>query len=117
MALRNLLSTEAKTALYRMAQEAFTNIERHSGASQVHVNLSLDDRCVRLEVVDNGCGFDREGVRRSSDTSAGLGLQNMSERMSYFGGHRSIKSTRDGTTVDAMFPGTLINHEQDKHAA
>src|SRR6185295_9490496 len=60
--------------LFRLFQEALANILKHAGASRVDVRLAVDAETVRLEIQDNGRGFDAQGYFRSPPPSAGLGL-------------------------------------------
>ncbi|MDO8884767.1 MAG: cache domain-containing protein [Pseudotabrizicola sp.] len=94
---RNRLDPDAKIALYRIAQEALTNIERHSGATHVKmlVRGTKDGAVVRIE--DNGNGMPQN--RRD-----GLGLRNMAERMERLDGTLRILSTRTGTLIEAQVP-------------
>jgi len=85
---RNLLEKTAKTALYRVTQEAFTNIERHAEATHVKVIFELSIDQFRLTISDNGVGF--EDIYPTSSSEHGLGLRNMAERMSYFKGSFDI---------------------------
>ena len=87
------------TVLFRIAQEALTNIERHAGARQIDMSLVCRDSCVTLSVADDGGGFDPVGV--DSHPKRGIGLRNMMERMEAIGGHLQIGSTVLGTTVQA----------------
>lgn len=80
---RNRLSQEAKIALYRIAQEALTNVERHSGATHVTVNLRGHRAGGTLRIEDDGCGI--EESRRSY--RSGIGLRNMQERMEQLVAH------------------------------
>lgn len=104
---RNRLGSDAKIALYRIAQEALTNIERHSGASRVSISLHGHAKGATLRIVDNGGGISRTQGRRS----AGLGLRNMQERIEQLGGTLRILSTRkgnsgSGTVIEAQVPLT-----------
>ena len=94
---RNRLDQDAKIALYRIAQEALTNIERHSGANRVKmlVRGTKDGAVVRIE--DNGNGM-------PADRREGLGLRNMAERMERLDGTLRILSTRQGTVIEAQVP-------------
>lgn len=94
---RNRLDQESKIALYRIAQEALTNVERHSGASKVKVLVrgTKDGAIVRIE--DNGHGM-------PADRRDGLGLRNMVERMEQLDGKLRILSSRQGTTIEAQVP-------------
>ena len=98
---RNRLDDEAKTALYRIAQEALTNIERHSGATEVQIDLRGHRRGGTLRISDNGRGI---GAQRGG-MSSGLGLRNMQERMEQLGGSLVIHADRStGTTIEATVP-------------
>jgi two-component system NarL family sensor kinase len=101
---RNRLDKEAKIALYRIAQEALTNIERHSGATDVSIDLRGHRAGATLRITDNGCGIDR--AERGPRT--GIGLRNMQERMDQLGGTLRVLSTRDGTAVEAQVPLTHL---------
>ncbi len=110
------LKPEASTALYRVAQEAFNNVERHSGADRLAVKLWSEDGRARMTVSDNGAGFgDGKGA---SPGGHGLGLRNMQERMAHFRGLLLIDSTTAGTTLTAMMPrsANLQPHDQVKAA-
>ncbi|PDT17735.1 histidine kinase [Rhizobium sp. J15] len=97
-----MLKAEASTALYRVAQEAFNNVERHAGASKLSVKLWSDGGRARMTISDNGTGFDGAGAGASG--SSGLGLRNMQERMAHFRGLLLIDSSEAGTTLTAMMP-------------
>ena len=109
--LKNLLPADAKTALYRVAQEALTNIERHAGAAHVQILLRHGVSNVSLEIVDDGTGFDR-GTRTARRT-AGIGLKNMQERIERFGGRFQIDTGPDGTRLSATLP--LPRAEEAEH--
>ncbi len=96
------LSDEQATALYRIAQEALTNVERHAGAQCVQVELAFDSRATRLSVRDDGHGFDVARMQR--DPSRGIGLRNLRERMAALGGTFDIVSGPGGTRLDASLP-------------
>ncbi len=93
------LADVVNTVLFRIAQEALTNIERHAGAQHIEMALVCKGRCVTLSVADDGGGFDPVGV--ASHPKRGIGLRNMMERMEAIGGHLHIASTPGGTTVQA----------------
>ncbi len=98
---RNRLDDEAKIALYRIAQEALTNIERHAGATHVEIGLRGHRRGATLYIRDNGKGLK---PRRSSATS-GLGLRNMQERMEQLNGTFVIRESKPGgTLLEATVP-------------
>jgi len=87
------LSAAQEQALFRIVQEALTNIARHSGATRAHYELVRDGAYVSLCISDNGTGFDPGVVR------AGLGLRSMRERAEAIGGVFSIQSNEHGTQI------------------
>lgn len=96
--------------LYRVLQEALTNTIKHAQASQVWVDLSLEDDMVNLTVQDNGIGFSEEKPR-----SNGIGLTGLRERITIAGGMLNINSTlKHGTILSAQFP--LSNSVKAKEA-
>lgn len=97
--------------LYRVLQEALTNIVKHAQASQVWVDLTVEDKTVTLTVQDNGHGF-VEGNTQSD----GIGLTGLRERMLLAGGRFNISSSPvRGTIVLAQFP--LSDDDPIKEAA
>jgi len=93
------LSDVANTVLFRVAQEALTNIERHAAASRVSMRLEGNARCVALTVCDDGVGFDIDHI--DGHPKRGIGLRNMTERLEAVGGKLSLTSSLNGTTVQA----------------
>jgi signal transduction histidine kinase len=103
----NLPST-IQIALYRILQEALTNVARHSGAKAVSIRFTLSATAVEVEVIDDGCGFDAKAVAVSSHR---LGIQSMRERAAMLGGTVSFIPQRKGTRILVQVP--LAN--QDFH--
>ncbi|MGO4380795.1 cache domain-containing protein [Pseudoduganella sp. RAF53_2] len=89
----------ANTVLFRIAQEALTNIERHAAASHIVIDLRGDRHQVVLRISDDGHGFDAEGI--AVHPKRGIGLRNMMERMEAIGGDFAITSSPAGTVVEA----------------
>jgi signal transduction histidine kinase len=86
--------------LYRVLQEALTNIVKHAQASQVWVDLSIEDNMITLTVQDDGHGFVTE-----SSPANGIGLAGLQERLTVAGGNLNISSTPErGTILSAQFP-------------
>ena len=110
IAVKNLLPLEIKTTLYRVAQEALTNIERHSGASQVSISIAVQGRWIILSIIDNGHGFDVKSLTLSKSPTVGIGLRNMHERLSYHKGLFSIKSNHKGTHIEARLPKSILKY-------
>jgi two-component system sensor histidine kinase UhpB len=97
------LSPDAELALYRILQEALSNVVRHSGGSCVRIRLQRAGPLIELAVEDDGRGFDVDA--EMSDRSRGLGLFGMQERAAYVGGRVSITSTPGrGTCVEVSVP-------------
>ncbi len=96
------LPDEQATALYRIAQEALTNVERHAGAHRVTVALAFDPDATRLTVRDDGSGFDV--ARMQVDPRRGIGLRNLRERIAALGGQFGIVSGTGGTELQAVLP-------------
>jgi two-component system NarL family sensor kinase len=87
------------TTLFRIAQEALTNIERHAGARHIALSLTCVRARVTLTIADDGAGFDPEHV--AGHPQHGIGLRNMMERLDAIGGQLDIDSSNAGTTVRA----------------
>lgn len=95
------LDPRAATTLYRITQEALTNIARHAGARQVWVSLNHDDSNLCLKIRDDGAGFSPEEARRKGS----LGLLAMEERAALAGGSLSLRSSPgSGSEVEACIP-------------
>jgi len=100
----DVFSGEAATNLYRVAQECFNNILKHSQARNVRVELERDVREVKLTIQDDGRGFDS---RRSARTDAlpGFGLRNIAERVRILGGVLNVESgSGHGTRTEVTIP-------------
>lgn len=95
------LSSGARMALYRILQEALTNVARHSGASAVTIRFIRSAEAVQIAVTDDGCGFDAKAVAVSSHR---LGIQSMRERAAMFGGAVSFIPQRKGTRIQVKVP-------------
>ena len=96
---RGILSPEVESSLYRLAQEALTNITKHADASRVELTLVHRDDVVELSVSDDGAGFDPH------DAGEGFGLVGMRERVALAGGHLEIRSAPGkGATLRARLP-------------
>ncbi len=101
--VRGLLSPEAELALYRIVQEALSNVARHSGTAEACVRIARAPGSVIATVEDRGRGFDVTGVARVA--GRGLGLFGMRERAEYVGGRVEIESAPGaGTRVCAQIP-------------
>src|SRR6202022_4711045 len=89
---------ELETTVYRLVQEALTNVAKHANAERVRVEVVASNGQVSVEVADDGSGFDIAAV------DAGFGLTGMRERVALAGGTIEIASGRGGTSVRAALP-------------
>ena len=97
--IRERLPTHVETALYRIVQEALTNIVKHAQASAVSIVLARKANVVTAVIEDDGRGFNLAGTRE------GLGLLGMGERLALLGGKLKIESSHGaGTTIVAEVP-------------
>ena len=100
------LRTETDVALLRTAQEALTNVERHAGAARVHLELRYASRDARLEVRDDGRGFDPAPLAGGGNDGSGYGLIAMRERLESVAGRLVVESEPGkGTAILAEVPG------------
>ncbi|MDD9979091.1 MAG: cache domain-containing protein, partial [Boseongicola sp.] len=95
---RNRLGDEAKTALFRVAQEALTNIERHAQATEVRMRLYGHKTGATLRIQDDGVGF------QPNEARGGLGLRNMQERIEQLDGTLRCLTSPTGTVIEAEVP-------------
>ena len=93
------LSPELETTVYRLIQEALTNIAKHAGAQQVAVQVDAAQAMVEVEVTDDGRGFDTAAQR-----TGGYGLTGMHERAALAGGTMTVTSQPGRTIVRASLP-------------
>jgi two-component system NarL family sensor kinase len=89
------------TALFRVAQEALSNVERHAGATAVGIETAQDGSGLRMVISDDGSGFDAGAVMRDG---RGIGLRNMHERIETLRGSLAIDSGGGGTVVKVFVP-------------
>jgi signal transduction histidine kinase len=93
------LPTDVETTMYRIVQEALTNIAKHAAATRISILLTRKERAVVVVVEDDGDGFD------AADPTAGLGLAGMRERVTLLGGQLRVETSPGrGTTIAAEVP-------------
>ena len=103
--LENRLDPVIETECFRVAQEALTNIVRHSQASSASVELTKRNGHLHLSVRDDGIGFDVNTVRDRAVRGSSLGLLSMEERAALAGGGLEfISAPGKGTEIRAWFP-------------
>lgn len=86
------LSSELRTIIFRLFQEMFSNIVKHSNATNVAVRIAFNKNNIRINIKDNGIGFEVNEAFNASDRPRGLGLIGMQERIDYLGGKFVIES-------------------------
>ena len=92
------LDPELETTVYRLVQEALTNVAKHANAERVRLSVALDHGVVRVEVTDDGRGFDPDA------RAEGFGLIGMHERVALAAGRLDIESSAGHTVVRASLP-------------
>ncbi len=101
------LSTELKTAIFRVVQEAINNILKHANARNVIISFHFKKNAIRIRIKDNGAGFDVEKAINSKDRPRGLGIVGMKERIELFEGTFKINSScAVGTEINIEIPLT-----------
>jgi PAS domain S-box-containing protein len=100
------LGQDAEMALFRVAQEALLNVNRHSGSATAQVMLRSIGGSIELEVKDDGKGIPPERLDQlRRGTSVGVGISGMRERLRQLGGELDVMSDGSGTVVLARLPG------------
>lgn len=93
------MATAQRHGVFLAAREALNNIVKHSGATEVHLRITLTDQVLAIQIADNGCGFEPDYA------AGGNGLGNLKQRMQEAGGDCRIETFRQqGTTVFLSLP-------------
>jgi signal transduction histidine kinase len=114
---RRRLEPPAEAALLRVAQEALANVRKHARASRVALTLTYLDEAIRLDVRDDGVGFEPELADRDHHgwQSGGFGLTAMRERLEQYAGTLTVESAPGtGTTIAAALPDASVRPANDK---
>ena len=100
------LADDVRTTIYRLTQEALTNIGKHArGVSCVSVVVDRVEGEVRLTIEDNGCGFEAAASGAPGlSPQRGLGLLGMRERLVVIGGSLEVESSPEGSTIFVRIP-------------
>jgi signal transduction histidine kinase len=101
------LASDLETAVFRIIQEALTNVFRHSGASKTWVSLSQHDRHVIVKVGDDGKGLSKE-ISEMQPGSLGIGLEGMRQRAKELGGTLQLGNVSPGTLVEVVIPDMAL---------
>jgi PAS domain S-box-containing protein len=107
---------EYELTLFRIVQEALTNIHRHSRSRTAQIHLARQDDGIRLEIADQGCGVPpaKLNALASAGVSLGVGIAGMRERVRQLGGTLDIGSTSAGTVITTHMP---VAHEEKSATA
>jgi signal transduction histidine kinase len=98
------MNPRVENALFRITQEALTNVAKHAQASNAKISVEMEGDLLRLSVMDDGIGFDPQNLSES-DEGQGWGLLSITERAEAVGGQVWIDSSSDqGTTVTVEVP-------------
>src|SRR5574337_186234 len=109
--LEQRMAPHIETAVFRILQEACTNILKHAGASRARIEVAVADGRIHLTVMDNGRGFDPAAVPQSRE-GRGMGLLGMQERAELLGGMWKVSSQpAEGTQVEAFIPVEAVRRE------
>ncbi len=105
------LPRDLGTTLFRIVQEALTNIHRHSESATARIRVLEANGQITLEIRDTGRGIDAEALDRIQDgvQALGVGISGMRERVRQFGGELRIEPAKPGTVVRAIFPLEVTN--------
>lgn len=100
------LPQELETTVFRIVQEALTNVHRHSGSSTAKVQLTLGSDQIHLLIQDQGTGIslDKLESEKNGASKMGVGIRGMRERVRQFGGMLNIGDSTLGTRVEAILP-------------
>jgi PAS domain S-box-containing protein len=101
------LAPDMETAIFRIVQEALTNVFRHSDAQHVWINVTQKENKTFIKVRDNGKGID-ERVAELRPESLGIGIGGMKQRAKELGGEMRISNANPGTTVEVVIPSATM---------
>jgi signal transduction histidine kinase len=112
------LLSEYETVLFRITQEALTNVAKHAGASTVNILLEVYSEQIKLTIQDDGRGFDPAAVINQTQPT-GWGLMGISERTQLLGGHYNVTSASgQGTQIEIIVPLVMeMKHGENSIAA
>lgn len=109
-----ILFPRTKIFLFRIIQEALSNVQKHAKADRVSIKLEINLEMLRVTISDNGIGFDMDAVLRDPDKWDHFGIRGIIERAKLVGGEGHIDSKQGrGTTITVVVP--LMNKETSEH--
>ena len=106
------LPTEVETAVFRIVQEALTNVFRHSDAKSVCITLSQNEDKIVVAVRDDGKGIGKRIAELQPD-SVGVGIGGMKQRAKEFGGELRLTNVHPGTLVELVIPSSALARESN----
>lgn len=98
------LGREVETGLFRIVQEALTNVHRHSEAKAVHIRIKSTRGRLTLSIQDDGKGIPSDALRITPNGSQGVGLASMRERSALLGGTFNVETNSRGTLIIVSVP-------------
>jgi PAS domain S-box-containing protein len=104
------LAPEVETAIFRIVQEALTNVFRHSGAQKVWITLNQRDGLIVVGVLDDGKGIDKR-IAELRPESVGVGIGGMKQRAKEFGGELRLANADPGTLLELVIPSSSVLRE------
>ena len=113
----NLIPERLKIIIFRIVQEAFNNITKHSGADSIRLALESEAHILTLVIEDNGCGLDASAAGTSRRKGSGLGLASMRERTELSAGSFTITSSPEsGTRIECQWDCRTVQGLEDTQA-
>lgn len=100
------LKPETETAIFRIVQEALTNVHRHSGAEKVQVWIGKSEGVVRVTITGNGRGISKDILKQMAAGKSGVGVTGMRERVRELSGKFEVRSQSPGTMIYVELPLT-----------
>jgi PAS domain S-box-containing protein len=101
------LASEVETAVFRIVQEALTNVFRHSEARKVWISLQQRDGLIVASVLDDGKGIDQR-IAELRPEKVGVGIGGMKQRALEFGGELRLRNASPGTLLELLIPATSV---------
>ena len=110
------LSSETELVIFRVVQEALTNVHRHSRSKTAAIRLAQDDEIVSVEIQDWGEGIPAEKLAQIQSHGSGVGIRGIRERVRQLQGEMKIHSNASGTRITVTFPvsGCTRLHEMER---
>lgn len=107
--LEERFNSQVETAIYRIVQEALTNVAKHASVDKVEVKLWKDEYGLNLEIKDNGAGFDPDEQMKSMDST---GLASIQDRVGLLSGRLTIQSEIDkGSVIQVFIPKEILSED------